>query len=91
MATATTMACRGKNKFVASVSFGEERLFDIRSKYDHTNKFSILLEDGSYLLMKNNFQEKWQHRIAKSKFTNERTAEPDFQDNITMIMLRKLF
>jgi alkylated DNA repair dioxygenase AlkB len=57
----------GKNKFVASVSFGEERLFDIRSKNDHTNKFSILLENGSYLLMKNDFQENWQHRIAKSK------------------------
>jgi len=48
---------RGKNKFVASVSFGEERLFDIRSKNDHANKFSILLEDGSYLLMKNDFQQ----------------------------------
>jgi alkylated DNA repair dioxygenase AlkB len=57
----------GKNKFVASVSFGEERLFDIRSKNDHANKFSILLEDGSYLLMKNDFQKNWQHRIAKSK------------------------
>jgi alkylated DNA repair dioxygenase AlkB len=59
----------GKNKFVASVSFGEERMFDIRSKNDHQNKFSILLEDGSYLLMKNDFQENWQHRIAKSKLS----------------------
>jgi alkylated DNA repair dioxygenase AlkB len=57
----------GKNKFVASVSFGQERLFDIRSKNNHGNKFSILLENGSYLLMKNDFQENWQHRIAKSK------------------------
>ena len=57
----------GKNRFVASVSFGQERFFDIRNKSDHTNKSSILLEDGSYLLMKNDFQENWQHRVAKSK------------------------
>ena len=57
----------GRNKFVGSVSFGQERDFDIRSKNDHAKKFSILLEDGSYLLMKGNFQEHFQHRIAKSK------------------------
>jgi alkylated DNA repair dioxygenase AlkB len=52
--------------FVASVSLGQERVFDIRNKEDHTTKFNILLEDGSYLLMKGDFQDKWQHRIAKS-------------------------
>jgi alkylated DNA repair dioxygenase AlkB len=56
----------GKNRIVASVSFGEARMFDIRNKKDHTNKMSILLEDGSYMLMKGNFQSQWQHRIAKS-------------------------
>ena len=56
----------GRNMFVASVSLGQERVFDIRSKDDHTTKFNILLEDGSYLLMKGEFQDKWQHRIAKS-------------------------
>ena len=52
---------------MGSVSFGQERDFDIRSIDDHTKKFSILLEDGSYVLMKGNFQEHFQHRIAKSK------------------------
>ncbi len=56
----------GRNHTVASVSFGEVRLFDIRNKADHTTKFSIPLEHGSYLLMKGDFQQDWQHRIAKS-------------------------
>lgn len=56
----------GRNMFVASVSLGQERVFDIRNKENHTIKFNILLEDGSYLLMKGDFQDKWQHRIAKS-------------------------
>jgi alkylated DNA repair dioxygenase AlkB len=56
----------GKNKIVSSVSFGQERYFDIRNKKDHSDKFSILLEDGSYILMKEKFQENWHHRIAKS-------------------------
>lgn len=56
----------GRNRIVASVSFGEVRMFDIRNKADHTMKFSIPLEHGSYLLMKGDFQQDWQHRIAKS-------------------------
>jgi len=56
-----------RNKYVASVSFGQERLFDLRKKDDPTKAFSVLLEDGSYLLMKGEFQDKWQHRIAKSR------------------------
>lgn len=56
----------GRNKYVASVSLGQERIFEIRNKEDHKIRFDVLLEDGSYLLMKGEFQEKWQHRIAKS-------------------------
>ena len=42
-------------------------MFDLRKKDDPTKAFSVLLEDGSYLLMKGEFQDKWQHRIAKSR------------------------
>lgn len=56
----------GKNWVVASVSFGQPRAFDIRNKADHNKKYSVVLENGSYLLMKGGFQEEWQHRIAKS-------------------------
>ncbi len=56
----------GRNMFVGSVSLGQVRTFDIRKKADHTVKYSIPLENGSYLLMKGDFQLNWQHRIAKS-------------------------
>lgn len=56
----------GRKTIVASVSFGQVRSFDIRYKEDHSRKYSIKLEDGSFLLMKAGLQECWEHRIAKS-------------------------
>jgi alkylated DNA repair dioxygenase AlkB len=56
----------GKNRYVASVSFGQARYFELRLKTHHATKFKVLLENGSYLLMKGLFQDKWEHRIAKS-------------------------
>lgn len=56
----------GKNPIIASVSFGQVRSFDIRNKSDHTEKYSVRLEHGSFLLMKAGLQEAWEHRIAKS-------------------------
>lgn len=56
----------GKNPVIASVSFGQVRSFDIRSKADHSERYSVKLEHGSFLLMKAGLQEHWEHRIAKS-------------------------
>ena len=56
----------GRHPVVASVTFGQVRSFDIRNKKNHSQKFSVRLENGSYLLMKGELQEKWEHRIAKS-------------------------
>jgi alkylated DNA repair dioxygenase AlkB len=56
----------GRKTVVASVSFGQTRSFDIRNKKDNKEKYSIRLENGSYLLMKAGFQDYWEHRIAKS-------------------------
>lgn len=56
----------GKNRIVASVSLGQPRIFEIRNKNNHSKKYSVELENGSYLLMKGDFQDEWQHRIAKS-------------------------
>ncbi|MBB6107810.1 Alkylated DNA repair dioxygenase AlkB [Mucilaginibacter lappiensis] len=56
----------GKNPVIASVSFGQVRSFDIRSKADHSAHYSVRLEHGSFLLMKAGLQEYWEHRIAKS-------------------------
>jgi alkylated DNA repair dioxygenase AlkB len=56
----------GKRPVIASVSFGQVRSFDIRSKKDHTEQYSVRLEHGSFLLMKAGLQEAFEHRIAKS-------------------------
>ena len=56
----------GTQPVIASVSFGQVRRFDIRRKNDHQQKHSILLENGSLLLMKGGLQQNWEHRIAKS-------------------------
>jgi alkylated DNA repair dioxygenase AlkB len=59
----------GKHPVIASVSLGHVRSFDIRNKEDHSEKYSVRLEHGSFLLMKSGLQEKWEHRIAKSTKT----------------------
>jgi alkylated DNA repair dioxygenase AlkB len=59
-------AVLGQRPVIASVSFGQVRNFDIRNKNDHSQKYSIRLEHGSYLLMKGDLQENWEHRVAKS-------------------------
>jgi alkylated DNA repair dioxygenase AlkB len=56
----------GRNRIVASVSFGQVRRFDVRSIAPPSQQLSILLENGSYLLMHGDFQDHWQHRVAKS-------------------------
>jgi alkylated DNA repair dioxygenase AlkB len=74
----------GRNRIVASVSFGQVRRFDIRKKDDHNIKYSINLENGSYLLMKGNFQDEWQHRIAKS------TSQLGPRVNLTFRIMNKV-
>lgn len=74
----------GRNRIVASISFGQTRRFDIRNKNDHSIKYAIDLENGSYLLMKGNFQDEWQHRIAKS------SAPMNPRVNLTFRMMNKV-
>jgi alkylated DNA repair dioxygenase AlkB len=56
----------GSQPIIASISFGQVRSFDIRNKADHKKRHSVLLEHGSFLLMKAGLQGNWGHRIAKS-------------------------
>jgi alkylated DNA repair dioxygenase AlkB len=56
----------GVKPVIASVSFGQERKFDVRHKIDHQKKYSVNLQNGSLLLMKGDLQHSWEHRIAKS-------------------------
>jgi alkylated DNA repair dioxygenase AlkB len=51
---------------IASISFGEERRFDLR--YIGTKKvLSVVLEHGALLIMQGIIQQYWEHHIPKSK------------------------
>ncbi len=51
---------------IASVSFGEERRFDLR--YIGTKEmYSVVLEHGALLVMQGIIQQYWEHHIPKSK------------------------
>lgn len=55
----------GRNPIIASVSFGVERVFQM--KHNVTNqRQSINLENGSLLVMKGATQHFWKHQIPKS-------------------------
>jgi alkylated DNA repair dioxygenase AlkB len=59
-------AAPGRKTVVGSVTFGQVRNFDIRNKHNHSERYTIRLEHGSFLLMKAGFQDAWEHRIPKS-------------------------
>ena len=56
----------GKNNTIASLSFGAERKFSFKHK--QTKQIvSLVLEDGSLLIMKDATQRNWLHSLPKSK------------------------
>ena len=57
----------GPNPFIASLSLGTTRKFQLKHKQDKGLRFNILLEHGSLLIMKGETQKYWQHQIPKSK------------------------
>jgi alkylated DNA repair dioxygenase AlkB len=56
----------GTNPVIASVSFGTERVFQLKHNSDKDQKKSILLEHGSLLIMKGTTQHFWKHQIPKT-------------------------
>ncbi len=55
-----------KNGTIASLSFGAERKFSFKHKQDKTT-LSIQLENGSLLVMKDEIQSFWNHKLSPSK------------------------
>lgn len=53
------------NSAIASVSFGAERRFSFKHKQSKKT-ISVLLENGSLLLMKDTTQKNWLHSLPKS-------------------------
>ena len=56
----------GTNPIIASLSFGAERIFQIKHNSLADAKKSITLEHGSLLLMKGSTQHFWKHQIPKT-------------------------
>ncbi|MCV9928610.1 alpha-ketoglutarate-dependent dioxygenase AlkB [Flavobacterium sp. LS1R49] len=57
----------GKDAIIASVSFGETRIFGLRHKFKkEIPKLKIPLHHGSFLLMGGTTQSFWQHQVPKT-------------------------
>ena len=56
----------GLNPIIASVSFGAERVFQLKHNSDKGQKQNIVLQHGSLLLMKGTTQHFWKHQIPKT-------------------------
>ncbi|AXT19435.1 alpha-ketoglutarate-dependent dioxygenase AlkB [Flavobacteriaceae bacterium AU392] len=57
----------GMNPTIASISFGAERVFQLKHKTDKNLKHKLILKHGSLLIMKGTTQEFWKHQIPKTK------------------------
>jgi alkylated DNA repair dioxygenase AlkB len=56
----------GTNPVIASLSLGAERNFQLKHNSDSTQKRSIILENGSLLVMKGATQHFWKHQVPKT-------------------------
>lgn len=56
----------GKNPAIASLSFGAERVFQLKHNTNPDLKQNIHLQHGSLLLMKGTTQHYWKHQIPKT-------------------------
>jgi len=56
----------GRNPVIASVSFGAERVFKLKHR-ESKEVVSVVLENGSLLVMKGATQHHWVHSMPKSK------------------------
>ena len=55
-----------KAPIIASIILGQTRNFNFRKKDHQQSKYSLQPPNGSLLIMKDDLQENWEHRIAKS-------------------------
>ena len=78
----------GKNPVIASVSFGEPRVFHFKHRTLKDQKHKLILQHGSLLIMKGDMQHHWLHQIPKTmkqigarinltfRYINEKTEVP---------------
>ena len=57
----------GEDPVIASLSFGAERVFQLKHKFNKTLKTHLTLQHGSLLLMQGKTQTNWLHQVPKTK------------------------
>ena len=72
----------GLNPIIGSITFGTERVFQLKHNTHKEQKKSIVLEHGSLLLMKGTTQHFWKHQIPKTSKTI------DSRINLTFRMIK---
>jgi len=73
----------GSEPTIASVSFGEQRRFHLKSKSDKNIKESIMLPHGSLLLMSGKTQQHYSHKISKSTRVKQARINLTFRTILT--------
>jgi len=68
----------GKDSAIASLSFGAERKFSLKHRLTKENQ-SVLLENGSLLIMKGTTQTNWLHSLPISKKINSQRVNLTFR------------
>ncbi|SHJ85626.1 alpha-ketoglutarate-dependent dioxygenase AlkB family protein [Pseudozobellia thermophila] len=56
----------GHNPIIASISLGEERFFHLKHRTCKAQRYKLLLEHGSLLVMSGTTQQYWMHQIPKT-------------------------
>ena len=75
----------GSHPTIASVSFGETRVFQLRHRNNRAiPRLDIPLSTGSLLIMRGETQQHWQHQIPKTK----RAVEPRINLTFRFIQVR---
>ncbi len=69
----------GENNIIVSMSFGAVRKFAFRHKVTQ-EKISVMLENGSVLIMKGQTQNKWHHALMKSTSVQEARINLTFRN-----------
>ena len=72
----------GKNPFIASLSFGEERLLKFRH-YQNKQIVNVMLAHGDLLLMAGETQHHWRHELPKTKKNKTERINLTFRKIIT--------
>ena len=69
----------GRNPIIASVSFGEERIFQLKHNTNKDAKLSLTLKHGSLLLMKEGSQIHYKHQIPKASSSKKQRINLTFR------------